>query len=93
MHREVKRIECRVLGLVQGVFYRAYVSERAAARGIVGKAENLREGSVLVVAEGPEDELRFFAEELSRGPRGAKVESVSVSWQEAAGEYNDFSIQ
>ncbi|MDO8510385.1 MAG: acylphosphatase [bacterium] len=93
MHTEAKRIECRVFGKVQGVFYRTYACQKGRARGLVGKTENLPDGSVLVAAEGSEEELRMFIGELSAGPASAEVLSIDVSWRETTDEFSDFSVQ
>jgi acylphosphatase len=50
-------IQIRISGKVQGVFYRAFVREHAIALRLKGWAENLPDGSVLVMAEGPDEDL------------------------------------
>ena len=47
----------RVRGRVQGVYFRASTAERAIALSLCGRAENLRDGSVLVLAAGSQASL------------------------------------
>jgi acylphosphatase len=57
-----------VSGHVQGVGYRWFVRELAAAAGLAGSARNLPDGRVEVIAEGPEDAVRALIAALD-GPR------------------------
>jgi acylphosphatase len=66
----------QVRGLVQGVGFRWFVSRRADQLGLRGWVRNLRDGSVEVVAQGPESVLEVMHEALRRGPPGARVERV-----------------
>lgn len=79
------RLVALVQGRVQGVGYRAFARKKALELGLSGYAENLPDGRVEVVAEGPEEELRAFLHHLRQGPRLAQVEGVEVQWTEATG--------
>ena len=57
----MKRLHMIVSGRVQGVFYRAAVREVAAQFPITGYVKNLSDGTVEIVAEGEESELKRFA--------------------------------
>ena len=57
-----------VSGHVQGVGYRWFVRELAAAAGLAGSARNLPDGRVEVVLEGPDDAVHRVVAELE-GPR------------------------
>ena len=65
-----------VKGRVQGVGYRYFVLREAEALGIAGFARNLPDGSVEVVAEGPEEALKRFEARLRQGPAFATVAGV-----------------
>ncbi|GAA5335457.1 acylphosphatase [Thermus hydrothermalis] len=65
--------------------YRAFAQKKALELGLSGYAENLPDGRVEVVAEGPEEELRAFLHHLKQGPRLARVDEVEVQWAEATG--------
>lgn len=79
------RIVALVSGNVQGVGYRAFAQRKAQELGLSGYAENLRDGRVEVVAEGPREDLEQFLRFLRQGPRLARVEQVEVQWSEATG--------
>lgn len=65
-----------VVGKVQGVFFRASTRERALDLGLRGRASNLADGGVEVVAEGRAAALDALEAWLHRGPPAARVESV-----------------
>ncbi|MGQ9510350.1 MAG: acylphosphatase [Thermaceae bacterium] len=79
------RMVASVKGRVQGVGYRAFAQKKALELGLSGYAENLPDGSVEVVAEGPEEALLLFLHHLKQGPRLARVDEVEVDWGEEAG--------
>jgi acylphosphatase len=81
----VTRIVALVSGNVQGVGYRAFAQRKAQELGLSGYAENLRDGRVEVVAEGPREDLEQFLRFLRQGPRLARVDQVEVQWGEATG--------
>lgn len=68
-----------VTGRVQGVGFRWFVRREARALDLAGRARNLPDGSVEVVAEGPAATLADLAAALERGPVGARVERVSAA--------------
>jgi acylphosphatase len=82
-----------VSGRVQLVMYRDFVRRGARALGITGEVENLPDGTVSVVAEGEKEKLLALVERLKRGSMLARVDSVSVSWQEPSGAFASFSIR
>jgi acylphosphatase len=65
-----------VRGRVQGVGFRMFVEDAAAARGVEGWVRNRRDGSVEAVFAGAPDAVRALIEACRRGPRGAFVEAL-----------------
>jgi len=65
-----------IAGKVQGVWFRASAREQALALGITGHARNLADGSVEVLAIGPEAALDSFEQWLRRGPPLARVDQL-----------------
>lgn len=65
-----------VSGKVQGVFFRASTRERALDLGLSGRATNLPDGRVEVIAEGAAAALDALEVWLHQGPPAARVESV-----------------
>lgn len=95
---DAKRLTVRVCGHVQGVGFRWSVLSVAEPLGLLGYAENLTNGDVLVVAEGPAPACGQLLDWLSgRGPRTprlpGRVESLAPSWGPAQGGLRRFSIR
>lgn len=72
----VKR--CVVSGKVQGVWFRASAKREAERLGVTGHARNLADGSVEVLACGPDDAVAALIEWLHEGPPLAQVADVAV---------------
>ena len=76
-----------VSGKVQGVFFRASTRERALELGLSGRATNLPDGRVEVIAAGNADAVDALATWLHEGPPAARVESVAREvWTGAVNE-------
>jgi acylphosphatase len=82
MRQVVRRI--RVEGRVQGVGFRHWTRGEAQALGLAGWVRNEPDGSVLVLASGPEARVDELIAELHRGPPAARVREVEVTPAEAA---------
>jgi acylphosphatase len=87
------RLEATVRGRVQGVGFRIFVANRAAALGLTGWVRNGSNGSVECLAEGPRPELESLLAALALGPAGARVEGVSPAWSAATGSFDRFAIR
>ncbi len=68
-----ERLEATVIGAVQGVGFRWFVTEAAARLELRGWVANRADGAVLCVAEGPRPALEALLRELARGPISAQV--------------------
>lgn len=79
------RLTALVSGSVQGVNFRSFVRRLAKDAGLSGYAENLADGRLEVVAEGPKDELEALLYQLHRGPTYAEIEGIDVTWGEVSG--------
>jgi len=86
------RVQIRIFGQVQGVFFRSHAKEVADRLGLVGWVRNNSDGSVKVLAEGPKGKLEKFIKWCQVGPSGAQVEKVDVDWYQRSGEFSDFEI-
>lgn len=76
-----------VSGKVQGVFFRAPTREHAVDLGLSGRATNLPDGRVEVIAEGNADALDALEAWLRHGPPSARVDGVARSdWDGAVNE-------
>ena len=90
---ELSRFRALIRGHVQMVGFRAFAEARAPTHGVVGYVRNLPTGEVEVVGEGDKDLLESFLGDLRRGPRGAVVADVLVSWEQPRNEFADFSVR
>jgi acylphosphatase len=81
-----------VKGRVQGVGYRYFVKAAAEKLGLSGYARNLDDGTVEVVAVGPEEKVRDLMGALQQGPRLAEVRGVEHQPAPVA-EYGWFEIR
>jgi acylphosphatase len=79
------RLTALISGRVQGVGYRAFARRHALDLGLAGSAENLSDGRVEVVVEGPREELEHLLVFLRRGPVHADVAAVETHWSEGGG--------
>lgn len=66
-------------GRVQGVSYRAWFTDRAAALGLAGWIRNRTDGSVEAVVQGPPAAVKEMVMLAHRGPPAARVERVAVT--------------
>jgi acylphosphatase len=80
-----------VHGAVQGVFFRAEARDRARSLGLAGWVRNARDGTVEAAFEGGDERVESMVDWCRRGPAGARVEEVEVTWVEPEGE-DGFSI-
>lgn len=87
------RLEATVRGVVQGVGFRYFVMQLVRGRPVTGWVANGGGGVVHCVIEGERAELARLLLELERGPAGANVEQVLVTWMSATGAFRDFSIR
>ncbi len=66
----------RVLGKVQGVYYRQSTLKVASDLGLRGYTMNEPDGSVTIECEGPEEALDALVTWCRSGPPGARVDKV-----------------
>jgi acylphosphatase len=91
---DLASVQATVYGSVQGVFFRAFVSQQAKELDLAGHVRNLpgRE-AVEVVAEGEKKQLEKLISRLKVGPPAARVEKVVTNWSEYTGSYSGFRIR
>jgi len=89
----MRRLRLLVFGRVQGVFFRDSTRSEARRIGVRGIVRNLPDGSVEVVAEGPEALLQELMGWCHRGPPAARIDRVQPEWSEALNEFEGFRVQ
>lgn len=88
-----QQLQATVYGRVQGVSFRFYTQREATRLGLVGWVANQRDGTVRVVAEGPEDAIGQLVVFLHHGPSAARVDDVDVEYTAATGQFKQFQIR
>ena len=88
----MKRAQVVVRGSVQGVFFRVETRNRARSLGLAGWVRNEPDGSVAAAFEGGDEAVESMIEWCRRGPAGARVDDVEVTWVDPEGE-EGFSIR
>jgi acylphosphatase len=92
--KEMKtRAHMIVSGRVQGVFFRTETKYEADSHGVKGWVRNLPDGRVEAVFEGEEKAVKALVEFCKRGPPGARVNSVDLTWENFTGEFDGFKIK
>ena len=72
-------------GDVQGVGFRHTARSLANGLGVAGGVENLHDGTVQLVAEGPEDVLKRLLLQIRVSRLGPLISHEQVEWGEAQG--------
>jgi acylphosphatase len=88
----LKRAHIEIFGRVQGVGFRFFAQQMAMKYRIDGYVRNTLQGTVEVVAEGDEESLAKFIEELRKGPPSARVRDMKIVWGEAKGDLRGFRV-
>ena len=87
-----KEIEVKVAGRVQMVMYRDFALRKARTLNIFGTVQNMKDGSVRVVAQGDEDNLNEYFSLLKKGSKFSRVDNIEVKENPTLGKYNSFNI-
>ena len=88
----MRRLHLLISGRVQGVCFRAAARRQARNLELTGWARNLPDGRVEIVAEGGEEALRRLLRWAGRGPSSARVDNISVRWEDYGKEFSAFEI-
>ncbi len=90
---EKARAHVFIEGRVQGVFFRASTREEASLLSLGGWVRNCWDGRVEAVFEGERNNVENIIEWCKKGPPGASVTNVDISWEQATNEFDTFSIK
>ena len=88
-----KRLTLKIYGSVQGVSYRNYAEEEGRRQKLTGYVKNDHDSSVIVVAEGEEQNLKDFLVWCREGSPAARVTKIEEKWGEAKGELEEFGMR
>ena len=81
-----------IKGRVQGVWFRESTRIEAVSLGVFGWVKNLPDGTVEVLAEGPEEGVKGLVSWCHHGPPVARVDQIHEKYQEWQGEVQSFDI-
>jgi acylphosphatase len=81
-----------VSGRVQGVAFRWFVLQAVEDLDVTGYVRNLPDGSVEVLAEGPEEDVLALRQKLAVGPRMALVSDLREWDMPPSGRWKGFNV-
>jgi len=87
-----RRIHLIIYGRVQGVLFRSNTRFHAKSLQLAGWVRNNLNGTVEIVAEGEEENLKELMRWCARGPHGASVEKVDTQWLPYKAEFSAFEV-
>lgn len=89
---EPVRLNARVSGVVQAVGFRYWTVRKAEELGLSGTVRNNNDGSVGIVAEGPQSVVLELRRWLRSPEAPGRVEDVEESVSAATGEFGGFQV-
>lgn len=89
---EMQRITIICYGRVQGVFYRDSTREKALELGLSGTVQNLPDGTVRIVAQGPESGIEALVQWARQGPPASSVSHLDLTYDGPTGKFDEFKI-
>lgn len=87
------RLSARVFGVVQGVGFRFWTMGKAEELGLTGLVKNLDDGSVSVIAEGPQNRVQDLLDWLKSDNTPGQVERVEDTLSAAEGGFRGFNAR
>jgi acylphosphatase len=81
-----------ISGRVQGVGFRWFTKDAADREGVTGWVRNLPDGRVEALVEGEADAVTRVERFIRSGPPGARIQTVHVDTEPAAGAHKGFSV-
>ena len=85
--------EITISGKVQGVGYRYFAVRKATEMGITGWVKNSVDSSVIIVAQGIEEEIKTFIDYLHIGPTRSRVDQISKVKFNTLSNFDTFSVK
>ena len=86
------RAHAIIVGIVQGVFFRAHTQQEARRWGVAGWVRNRYDGTVEAVFEGKREAVEAVITWCHSGPPHASVDKVMVTWEDYTGVFSGFSV-
>ena len=74
----MKTLKMKIIGTVQGVFFRKFIKDNADELEVKGFVRNLDDGNVEVVVEGKDESVNELVRICEKGPGHADIKKVDV---------------
>ena len=87
------RVNLRIYGRVQGVYFRANTRDHARSLGLHGWVRNCPDGSVEATAEGPEDKVRSLELWCHQGSPASRVDQVKATYVDPTFDLPPFTVR
>ncbi|MFN1834543.1 acylphosphatase [Balneola sp. MJW-20] len=89
----ITSIQLIIDGRVQGVGFRNFTRRKARSLGIKGWVRNLNDGRVEVQAQGDENAIRQFIDQLHEGPPASYVKKIDRQEIHSDSDLGPFSVR
>ena len=89
----MKKVKIIISGDVHGIYFRAFIKDRANELGLTGYVKNTEDKKIEVIVEGHELKINRLLEQCRQGPVGARVEKVTAAALPYTGEFKDFKVK
>ena len=86
------RVQLKIHGRVQGVFFRQSTVEMAKGIALTGRVWNRPDGTVAAIFEGESDKVRRAVDWCHHGPPSARVTRVQETPETWQGEFTSFEV-
>jgi acylphosphatase len=90
--RAIGRAHLKIVGRVQGVYYRASMVRQAQQLRLRGWVRNCDDGSVESIAEGQRSAIDALIAWCRQGPPGSRVDSIEIRWEAPQWEFSGFVV-
>lgn len=92
-HGEAESVLYNVKGRVQGVGFRRFVEGIALDLGLSGYVENLDDGTVEILAQGPKTTLQEFKSRVRSAPRPIVVKEMLQTVVKNSATFTNFNVR
>ncbi len=88
----MKQCHIFISGFVQNVGFRHFVRSKANEFGLNGYVQNLPDGRVEAIFQGPKSAIEEMIKQCRKGPFLSEVEEVNVKFEDSKEKYATFDI-
>ena len=86
-----KSVRIYITGVVQGVFFRAFVKDNAEKNNVRGFSRNLQDGRIEIFLEGDASDVNTMIELCRQGPKHSQIKNVEMKREKFQG-FREFKI-